>query len=90
MTIWRPDFDPTLEIHYDLSTNESGISKTIKTAFRKVLTAVPIAKGSSYASVLITGITVITSGGDVDVYFNNSENIQATSSPFDLVVHGIR
>ena len=54
MTVWKPDLEPTLEIHTGLSTNESGIAN-VKTTFRKVISAIPVFKGSSYAAVVVAG-----------------------------------
>lgn len=90
MTVWKPDFDPYLEIHQSLSTNESGIKKGVKTGFRTILNAIPVATGSSYAAVQVTGFTVITSGDTVDVYLNSSKKIQNVSQAFDLIVYGLK
>lgn len=89
MTVFRPFYDPTLEIYTDLSTNESGIIN-LQTGFKSVVSAVPVAIGSSFKAVQGTGFTVNHSGGDVDIYFNCSNKIMNASTPLEVWVYGVR
>lgn len=90
MTVWKPDVDPTTEIHQNLFTNGSGHAH-VHTTFREIMTASPVAIGSSYKVVQATGFTVIHSRGSVDVYVQGSKGgLLAGSQNFDMVVRGIR
>lgn len=91
MTTWKPDFDPTTEIHRNLFTNASGYGSHV-TGFREIISAVPVALGSAYTAVQVTGFTVIHSGNTVDVYVQGSGGgmALATSANYDLIVRGIQ
>ena len=89
MTVWKPDVDPTTEIHQNLFTNGSGHSH-VHTKFRDIKTARAVALGSSYTAVQCTGFTVIHSRGSVDIYVQGSKGgMLAGSQNFDLIVRGI-
>ncbi len=90
MTVWKPDLDPTTEIHQNLFTNGSGHGH-VHTTFREILTAQPVALGSAYTAVEVTGFTVIHSRGSIDVYVQGSKGgLLATSANYDLIVRGIK
>ena len=89
MTSWKPDFNPNLEIQYDLNVNESGYLEGVATRFRKVIAVVPALTGTSGEATL--GVyNVQWSGGQYDIYMNTSDSIVQASRTYAVVIYGIQ
>ncbi len=90
MTTWKPPTAPYLEIQYGLCTDNDG-TKLVTTRFRKALVAFPVAVGSSYNAVQVTGLTAVRHDAhSFRVCVNASEGLIATQSQqFDILIYGI-